>query len=48
MPRRLRFIMVLGVIAMLVLTTGISAGAAPDDDVATTEDDVSAAQKRLK
>jgi peptidoglycan hydrolase CwlO-like protein len=48
MARRLRFIVVFGVVAMLVFATGISAGAAPGDNVATTKYDVSAAQERLK
>ena len=47
MPRRLRFIVFFGVVAMLVLATGISAGAAPEDDIAATEDEISAAQERL-
>jgi peptidoglycan hydrolase CwlO-like protein len=47
MPRRLRFIAFFGVVTMLILATGISAGAAPEDDVAATEDEISAAQERL-
>ena len=47
MPRRLRFIMVFGVVGMLVLATGISAGAAPGTSVGATEDEISAAQDRL-
>ncbi len=48
MPRRLRFIMVLGVVAMLVLATGISAGAAPEDELEATEEEIADAQERLK
>jgi outer membrane murein-binding lipoprotein Lpp len=47
MPRRLRFIVFFGVVAMLILATGISAGAAPEDDITATEDEISAAQERL-
>src|SRR3712207_2148039 len=47
MPRRVRFILFFGVVAMLVLATGISAGAAPGDDVAATQEEIAAAQERL-
>ena len=48
MPRRVRFIVFLGVVTMLVLATGISAGAqAPEDGNTTTEEEISAAQERL-
>jgi peptidoglycan hydrolase CwlO-like protein len=47
MPRRVRFILFFGVVTMLVLATGISAGAAPGDDVAATEEEIAEAQERL-
>ena len=47
MPRRVRLIVFLGVIGMLVLATGISAGAAPEDEIASKEAEISAAQERL-
>jgi peptidoglycan DL-endopeptidase RipA len=47
MPRRVRLIMFLGVITMLVLATGISAGATPDGDIQSTEAEIAAAQERL-
>ena len=46
MPRRVRFIVFLGVITMLVLATGISAGAEPGD-VQSREAEIAAAQQRL-
>src|ERR671912_483146 len=46
MPRRVRFILFFGVVAMLVLATGISAGASPGDDIVAAEE-VAAAQERL-
>jgi peptidoglycan DL-endopeptidase RipA len=46
MPRRVRFIVFLGVITMLVLATGISAGAEPGD-VQSREAEIAAAQERL-
>ena len=47
MPRRMRFIVFFGVVAMLVLATGLSAGAAPEDDVQSAEAEVADAQERL-
>src|SRR5215211_7613409 len=47
MPRRVRLIVFLGVITMLVLATGLSAGAAPGDDIESQEAEISAAQQRL-
>ncbi len=46
MPRRVRFIVFLGVITMLVLATGISAGAEPGD-VQSREAEIAVAQERL-
>src|SRR3712207_5948078 len=47
MPRRVRLIVFLGVVTMLVLATGISAGAAPWDDVRSRKVEMAAAQERL-
>jgi hypothetical protein len=47
MPRRVRFIVFFGVVAMLVLATGISAGAAPGDNIESAEAEVADAQDRL-
>ena len=47
MPRRVRLIMFLGVVSMLVLATGISAGAAPGDDLRSRQAEIAAAQERL-
>ena len=46
MPRRVTLIVFLGFVAALVLTTGISAGAAPGE-VRSTEAEIAAAQERL-
>jgi peptidoglycan DL-endopeptidase RipA len=46
MPRRVTLIVFLGFVATLVLTTGISAGAAPGE-VRSTEAEIAAAQERL-
>jgi cell wall-associated NlpC family hydrolase len=46
MPRRVRLIVFLGVITMLVLATGISAGA-QSSDVQSKESEIAAAQQRL-
>lgn len=47
MPRRVSLIMLLGFAATLVLTMGMTAGAAPGDEVASREAEISAAQDRL-
>src|SRR5215207_1922556 len=47
MPRRVRFILFFGVVAMLVLATGISAGAAPEDEIEAVEEEIAGAQERL-
>src|ERR687894_2341864 len=46
MPRRVRFIVFLGVVAMLVLATGISAGA-QSGDIQSKEAEIAAAEQRL-
>src|SRR5215210_3613401 len=47
MPRRVRSIVFLGVVSMLVLAAGISAGAAAEDDIQATEAEIAEAQERL-
>jgi peptidoglycan hydrolase CwlO-like protein len=46
MPRRVTLIVFLGFVAALILTTGISAGAAPGE-IRSTEAEIAAAQERL-
>nr|MBA3426386.1 hypothetical protein [Rubrobacter sp.] len=47
MPRRVRLTVFLSVVFMLSLVTGISAGAAPEDDIRSKEADIAEAQDRL-
>src|SRR3712207_1048710 len=47
MPRRVRLIVFLGIVGMLVLATGISAGASPEDEIRATEAEIADAQERL-
>ncbi len=47
MPRRMRFIVFIGVVTMLILATGIAAGAQPEGDIQSTEAEIAEAQDRL-
>ncbi|MDQ3793017.1 MAG: hypothetical protein M3341_10365, partial [Actinomycetota bacterium] len=47
MPRRVRLIVFMGIVGMLVLATGISAGAAAQEDIQATEAEIAAAEERL-
>jgi peptidoglycan DL-endopeptidase RipA len=47
MPKRLGLIVLFGIATMLVLAGGITAGAAPSDEVQSKEAEIAAAQERL-